>query len=278
MKDFTDKVVVVTGAGSGIGRATANVFSELGSELALADVNADRLDEVRTEVTGKGAKAESYEVDVASRAEMEDFSSDVLARHGRVDVLVNNAGVALGGELVETTLEAFELCMGINFWGVVHGAHFFSPHMIERGSGHIVNIASINGIAAMPFNGPYNASKFAVMGYSASLRMEYANLGVGVTAVCPGLINTNIAKDRRGGRAGNPDVQTHLEKFQYVMAKKGANPRRVAEAIPRAIRKNKAVCTVPFDATMIAWLHRLLPGVWERGCCKMVRGEPVPLP
>lgn len=273
MKTFNDKVVVVTGAGSGIGRAIATVFSELGSELVLADVNAERLAEAREEVTGKGAKAETYVVDVASRSGMEAFSSHVLDRHGRVDVLINNAGVALGGELAETTLDQFTWLMGINFWGVVHGTHFFSPHMIARGSGHIVNIASINGIAAMPFNGPYNASKFAVMGYSASLRMEYAHLGVGVTAVCPGLINTNIAKDRYGGTASNPGVQTSLEKFSYIMAKKGAPPRRVAGAIPRAIRKNKALLLVPFDSRMIAWLQKLLPGIWERGCRKVIRGK-----
>ena len=273
MNTFQDKVVVVTGAGSGIGRAIAHHFSDLGARLVLADVLQDRLETVGQELKEKQHQASIHRVDVSSKEQMEGFARQVLDRYGTVDVLINNAGVALGGELRDTTIEQFEWLMGVNFWGVIYGVNFFSPHMIERQSGHIVNISSINGIAPVPLNGPYNASKFAVLGYTRTLRMEYARLGVGVTAICPGMINTNIAKDRCGGDCDEAPLQAAIDTFTNAMATRGADPSRIARAISQAILKNKAVVKVPFDSFAVAWFQTLFPRVYEWLNCRILQGK-----
>lgn len=273
---FEDRIVLVTGAGSGIGRAIAHRFAELGAVILLTDIVQDRLSQVSEELAHKGCEARVFAVDVASRSQMENMAQNVLTEFGHIDVLINNAGVALGGELAETTLEQFHSLMNVNFWGVVHGVHYFLPSMLERKSGHIVNISSINGLAPFPFNGPYNASKFAVVGYTGSLRMELAPYGIGVTAVCPGLIDTRITKDRRGSKASNPKTQLCIEKFECAMAKRGADPAMVAQAIPRAILKNKAIVRVPLDSSIFYWVHTLFPRLYNRIVNRIVEGKPVP--
>ena len=145
MRSFRDKVVVITGAGCGIGRGLAEVFCEAGARLALADIRGERLEEVSQRLEARGATVSTHEVDVGSEKQMEQFAHDVLDEHGHVDVLINNAGIGIGGELAETTLEEFRKLMDVNFWGVVYGVHFFTPHMLERRSGHIVVVSSVMG-------------------------------------------------------------------------------------------------------------------------------------
>ena len=248
-----DRVVVVTGAGSGIGRATALAFAHAGARIAACDIDRARLDELSRELGDRALVVER--VDVADRAQMRGFADAVHARAPAADVLVNNAGVALGGAFLATTLDDWDWVLGINLRGVVHGCHFFAPKMVERGAGgHVVNIASILGIYAAPSASAYVASKFAVRGLSQSLREELAPHGIGVTAICPGLIATSIMAD--GRIAGGTDEQRRsaIDRFR-----KGAPPEKVAAEVVRAVTTNPAVRPVGTDARVIAALSRIAP-------------------
>ncbi len=248
-----DQTVVVTGAGSGIGRATAVAAAAAGARVVAADIHADRLAELATELGGRMLLTRV--VDVADREQMRAFADAVHAQVAAVDLLVNNAGVALGGTFLETSLDDWDWLLGINLKGVVHGCHFFAPRMVDRKRGHIVNIASILGIHATPNVTAYVASKFAVLGLSRSLRSELAVHNVGVTAVCPGMIATAIVADGRLSGARTEAARSRMvERF-----KRGTPPAAVAAVILDAARTNPAVRTVGRDAWFAHALTRLIP-------------------
>jgi NADP-dependent 3-hydroxy acid dehydrogenase YdfG len=250
---MTDKVVVVTGAGSGIGRATALAFAARGARVAACDVDRARVDELARALGDRALVA--TKVDVADRAAIAAFADDVHARAG-VDVVVNNAGVALGGAFVDTSLDDWDWLLGVNLRGVVHGCHAFVPNMIARGrGGHVINVSSILGIHPAANASAYVASKFAVLGLSQSLRAELAPHRIGVTAICPGLIATRIIED--GRLAG--DLGARKDGVTALFRSRGAAPTIVAEAIVDAVRTNPAVRTVGSDARAIALLHRIAP-------------------
>jgi len=251
------KMVVVTGAGSGIGRATALAFARGGARIAACDVDQPRLDALAAELGDRAVVVRK--VDVADRAQMRGFADAVHAVAPAADVIVNNAGVAVGGTFLETTLDDWDWLLGINLRGVVHGCHFFVPVMVERGAGHVVNISSIFGIYPSPNVTAYVASKFAVLGFSQSLRTELAPHRVGVTAICPGMINTAIVADGRMAASLDGRRSKMLENF-----KKGASPDRVAEVILEAVRTNPAVRTVGRDAWAIHQLTKLAPQAMQR--------------
>jgi len=255
----SDKRVVITGAGSGIGRATALAFAAEGACVIACDVDQPRLDALAHELGDRAVLVRR--VDVADRAQMAAFAAEVHALAPAVDVIVNNAGVAVGGSFLETTLDDWDWLLGINLRGVVHGCHFFIPKMVERGAGgHVVNISSILGIYPAPNVTAYVASKFAVLGLSQSLRAELAPHRIGVTAICPGLIATAIVDDGRiGGTLGS-----RRSKVSAAFRKNGARPELVARAIVDAVRTNPAVRTVGRDAAVIHALTRLAPGITTR--------------
>jgi len=253
MKNLKDKVVVVTGAGSGIGRATALAFAGEGAELVLADISPERLEEVSAEIERMGAKVSWRRVDVSDRSQVRDLAEFVIENRGRVDILHNNAGVGLGQLLEMTAIEDLEWVMNINFWGVVYGVTYFLPHMIERKRGHIVNTASGAGLVALPGVGGYTASKFAVVGYSEALRAELKGHGIGVSAVCPGIINTRIVSEGRINMPGGARVTR--EKAVEFYAARGWPPERVAKAVVRGVKKNRGVIPVG-------------PEVWVSWCLK----------
>jgi short-subunit dehydrogenase len=233
-------------------------------------VREDRLQEVKAQLEAGGHQASTFPVDVSDPVRMEGFAQEVIAAKGRVDVLINNAGVGMGGELKDTSLADFRWLMGINFWGVVHGVHFFLPAMIERRSGHIVNIASLNGLAPFPFDGPYNASKFGVIGYSETLRAELARFKIGVTAVCPGLINTNLMNDGRYDCV-NETTRSFLHSFRNRMARSGANPLGLARQVPKVNARNQALLVYPSDAKLIAFARRWFPWAYGRVIAEIAR-------
>lgn len=252
------KTVAITGAGSGIGRATALAFAKAGYRVAACDVDQPRLDALATELGAQTLLVRK--VDVADRAQMAAFADDVhAAAGGAVDVIVNNAGVAVGGAFLDTSLDDWDWLLGINLKGVVHGCHFFVPKMVERGQGHVINIASILGIFAAPSVTAYVASKFAVLGFSRSLRVEMEPHGVGVTAICPGMIKTAIFDDSR--TVGH--VAKRREKIAATF-NKGASPELVARAILDAVRTNPAVRTVGRDAAVTAALTRMAPNLTSK--------------
>ena len=260
------KVAVITGAGSGIGHATALAFAADGYRIAACDIDQARLDALASELGDRALLARK--VDVADRAAMAAFADAVHVLVPAVDVVVNNAGVAVGGTFLETTLDDWDWLLGINLRGVVHGCHFFVPRMVERGSGgHIINISSIFGIYAAPRVTAYVASKFAVLGFSQSLRSELEPHRIGVTAICPGKINTSIIADGRM----SAKLDTRRAKLAATFHKNGAPPSLVAKTILDAVRTNPAVRTVGRDAWAVHQLTKMAPratskilGVLER--------------
>jgi len=252
--NLQDRVVVITGAGSGIGRATALLFAKHGARIAACDLDQSRLDTLTTELGDR--QLVSRRVDVADRAQMSAFAGAVHALAPAADVVVNNAGVAIGGNFLDTTLDDFDWIIGINLRGVIHGCHFFAPNMVEaKRGGQIVNISSILGIFGGPASSAYSATKFAVRGFSESLRQELANHKIGVTAICPGLIDTRIIAD---GRLTSTKLADNKEKMMATW-KRGLPPSKVADVILAAVHSNPAVKTVGMDARVIATLNRFAP-------------------
>ena len=255
MKTLKDKVVVITGAGSGIGRALAVECAGRGSLLALSDIDEAGLAETVELVKQHGAEVRSDRLDVADRDAFATYAAAVAEQFGRVNVVVNNAGVALAGDVADLSYEDMEWIVGINFWGVVHGTKEFLPHLIASGDGHLVNISSLFGLISMPGQSLYNATKYAVRGLSESVREEMLIAGhdVGVTVVHPGGIKTAIA--RSGRVVGRADPAAAARLFDQKLAK--MTPDRAAEIIVRAVLKNQARCLVGMDAHVLHPLAKL---------------------
>ena len=247
MKTLNDKVVVITGAGSGIGRALAVNCAKRGSLLAISDVDEAGLAETVELVKQAGAKeVRSDRLDVADRAAFQTYAAAVAEQFGRVNVVVNNAGVALAGDLNDLSYEDMDWIIGVNFWGVVHGTKEFLPHLIASGDGHVVNLSSLFGLLAMPGQSAYNATKFAVRGMTEALREEMLIAGhnVGVTAVHPGGIKTAIARNARVSQ--HEDKAATAKLFDEKLAR--MSPERAAEIIVKGILKNQARVLVGLDA------------------------------
>jgi NADP-dependent 3-hydroxy acid dehydrogenase YdfG len=257
MKSLQDKVVVVTGAGSGIGRALALNLAAKGSQLALSDVDEAGLAETVALVEKAGvAKVRSDRLDVADRDAFSRYALDVVEDFGRVNVVVNNAGVALAGDLEDLDYPDMDWIIGVNFWGVVHGTKEFLPHIIASGDGHVVNLSSLFGLVSMPGQSMYNASKYAVRGMTEALREEMliAKHPVGVTAVHPGGIKTAIARNARV--SAKEDQAATAAFFDKKLAK--MTPERAAEIIVGGILKNKARVLVGLDAHALHTMGKVL--------------------
>ena len=247
MKSLDDKVVVITGAGSGIGRALAVACARRGSLLALSDVDDAGLAQTVALAEDAGARAvRSDHVDVADRAALAAYASAVAEHFGRVNVVVNNAGVALAGEFLDLEYDDIDWIMGINLGGVLNGTKEFLPHLIASGEGHVVNLSSLFGLVPMPGQSIYNATKFAVRGMSEALRIEMLQAGhpVGVTVVHPGGIKTAIARNARVSAKEDKEATARL--FDKKLAR--MTPERAAEIILRGVERDRARVLVGLDA------------------------------
>jgi NAD(P)-dependent dehydrogenase (short-subunit alcohol dehydrogenase family) len=256
MKSFDDKVVAITGAGSGIGRALALNLARQGAVLALSDVDDRGLAETVDRARSAGVReVRSDHLDVADRAAFAAYAAAVAEQFGRVNVVINNAGVALTGDLVDLTYEDMDWIMGINFWGVVHGTKEFLPHLIASGEGHLVNISSLFGLVSVPGQSMYNAAKYAVRGFSEAVREEMlvARHPVGVTVVHPGGIKTAIT--RNGRYAEGVDGAAVSRRFDAKLAR--TTPERAAEIILAGVAKDKARVLVGLDAHALHHLAKL---------------------
>ncbi len=221
MKRLEDRIAVVTGAASGIGRATALELARKGCHLALADVNEDGVGATAEQVRALGRRASSHSVDVADRAAMERFAADVLAEHGAVHIVVNNAGVAILGSFEEHSLEDLDWLLGINLWGVIYGCKLFLPALREADEGHIVNISSVAGFQGLAGMSSYCASKFAVRGLTEALRHEIAQYDIGATSVHPGVIATNIPT---AARTTADALESHRQRGVRAFERFGHSP------------------------------------------------------
>jgi NAD(P)-dependent dehydrogenase (short-subunit alcohol dehydrogenase family) len=253
-------VVLVTGAASGIGRATALAFAREGARLVVCDVNQAGLDALAAELGDRCLAARA--VDVADREAMRAFAAEVHTLVPALDVLVNNAGVAVHGGILDTRLEDWDWLLGINLYGVIHGCHFFVPPMIARGQGHVVNVSSVYGIVAGSRVLAYVTSKFGVFGLSEALRAELRSRGVSVTTICPGMIRTNIVRNARVGE--EPKAPGLRERVVELFDRRGAPPERVAEAIVDAVRLRREVVPVTPEAWAFWAMKRAAPGLTER--------------
>lgn len=254
MRSLNDKVVAVTGAGSGIGRGLALDLARRGTHLSLSDVDEAGLAETVAQVEGRGVKVTSAVVDVADADAVGAWADSTAEEHGRVNVVVNNAGVALIADLADSSLDDIRWLMSINYWGVVHGTMSFLPHLEASGDGHVVNISSVFGLLGIPGQSAYNSAKFAVRGFTDALRMELeiAGSAVSATTVHPGGIRTNIVRNARTrGDAGVAVDVSHFDKIART------TPERAAEVIVEAVLKNRRRVLVGPDAKVIDFVSRL---------------------
>ncbi len=257
MKQFKGRVAVVTGAASGIGRATALELASAGCHLALADLNEAGLDSARKQAEALGVRVTTHQVDVSDLGAMEQFVAEVVAAHGGVNILINNAGVAATSAFEEQKLSDYEWLVGINFWGVVYGCKLFLPYLKQADEAHIVNISSMFGLTGIPTQSAYCATKFAVRGFTESLWVELSPHGIGVTSVHPGMIATNIV--RAGRMSKNEEYQRAkvVERFES----QGMPPSRAAKYITRAIRQGRQRQLIGLEAHVTDWLRRAAPAL-----------------
>ncbi|MCP9997018.1 SDR family oxidoreductase [Streptomyces werraensis] len=263
---FGGRLVLVTGAGSGIGRATALAFAEAGARVVAVDRDTGAALRTAGEARARGATdAWAETADVADERAVEKLAERVTAAHGVVDVLVNNAGVGLGGAFLDTTTEDWKRVLDVNLWGVIHGCLHFGRRMAERGQGgHIVNVASAAAFQPSRALPAYGASKAAVLMLSESLRAELAERGIGVTAVCPGFVTTNITSTARFAGTDAAEERRRRRKAARLYGLRNYPPEKVAAAVLRAVVRDEAVVPVTPEARVAYALARWLPGVARR--------------
>jgi NAD(P)-dependent dehydrogenase (short-subunit alcohol dehydrogenase family) len=266
LKSFKDKVAAITGAGSGMGRELAIELAKQACHLAISDVNEAGLAETVALLKPYGVRAIAHRLDVADRDAVYAWADAVVAEHGKVNLIFNNAGVALGSTLEGASYEDFEWIMNINFWGVVYGSKAFLPHLRASGEGHIINTSSVFGLFSVPGNGCYNASKFAVRGFNECLRqeLELMKLPVSLTSVHPGGIKTGIARSARMSKSIEgvlaKDVQSATDNFDKLFI---TSANRAARIILKAVQGNKRRVLVGPDAKFLDFFVRFFPALYQ---------------
>ncbi|MET7377736.1 SDR family oxidoreductase [Streptomyces sp. NPDC005526] len=269
---FGGQLVLVTGAGSGIGRATALAFAEAGARVVAVDRDAEAAARTAELSRLHGAAAAWAEtVDVSDEQAMEKLAARVADAYGVVDVLVNNAGIGLAGSFLATTPEDWRKVLDVNLWGVIHGCRLFGRQMAERGQGgHIVNTASAAAYQPSRALPAYSTSKAAVLMLSECLRAELAGRGIGVTAVCPGFVNTAITSTARFAGVGAEEERRRQKRAARLYGLRNYPPEKVADAILRAVARNEAVVPVTPEARVLRAMSRFAPGALRR----LARAEP----
>lgn len=266
MKTFKHKVAAITGAGSGIGRALTLELAKAGASLAISDIDAARVEETAELAHALGADVMSSTLDVSDKDAFFAWADEVAARFGKVNLIFNNAGVALSATVDEISYDDFNWVFDINFWGVFHGTKAFLPHLEAAGEGHIINISSVFGLIAVPGLSAYNTSKFAVRGFTETLRQELdiANSGVSCSCVHPGGIQTNIARDAQMRdsmkKIVGDDLEASTRNFEKLFS---TTPEDAAKTILRGVQRNKRRILIGKDAVAIDSSQRLLPSIYQ---------------
>jgi len=261
MSAFQNRIAVVTGGASGIGRALCEELARRGAAVVVADIDFDRAQEVASAIASQGGRAEAADVDVADAKQMEKLVEQTVSRHGRLDYFFNNAGFGVVGELRDLTPEHWERLVDVNILGVVYGTMAAYRVMVRQGSGHILNMSSLNGLTPTPILTPYGTTKWAVVGFSTSLRVEAASLGVKVSVACPSLVRTNFPD--RAAYVG-VDKEAYLKRLPWRLM---MEPEDAARAILRGVVRNQAIIICPAYGRLIWWFQRhfpwLLAPVWR---------------
>lgn len=266
MKNFNNKVAAITGAGSGIGQQLAVLLAKQGCHLALSDVNEQGLLKTLELIKDTGVRATLDKVNVADLEEVRAWAEKVEQDHGSINMIFNNAGVALGSTVEGASYDELEWIVGINFWGVVYGTKEFLPRIKKTGDGHVVNISSLFGLTAQPTQSAYNATKFAVRGFTESLRQELDIENCGVSALCvhPGGIRTNIANAAKMNdslRALGMSPEKSARSFNKLLR---CPPEEAAHQILEAVQKDKRRLLIGNDAKAIDLIQRILPTGYQK--------------
>jgi NAD(P)-dependent dehydrogenase (short-subunit alcohol dehydrogenase family) len=257
MKSFQQKVAVITGAGSGIGRALAFELAKEGARLAISDVNEAGLQQTADACRSTGALVLATKTNVAELAEVQALVKAVLDEFGQVDLVFNNAGIALGKKpLTALSYEEWDKIMGVNLWGVIYGSKEFLPHLQQRPEGVIVNISSVFGLAGIAEQVPYCTTKFAVRGFTEALRMELLGSNVEVYCVHPGGINTNIANLAADEAANDPKKKQEVDNFKKMLIH---SPEKAAKTILSAVKAKNEKILIGQEAYLFDFATRLLP-------------------
>lgn len=260
--EFGDTLVVVTGAGSGIGRETAFAFARRGAEVVVSDINEAAVKETAAKIAARGGQAHAYVLDVSDADAVEEFAERVSAEHGVPDIVVNNAGIGHAGGFLDTPAEQFDRVLDVNFGGVVNGCRSFGRRLVERGTGgHIVNVSSMAAYAPLQSLSAYCSSKAATYMFSDCLRAELDTAGVGLTTICPGVINTNIISTTRIDAPDDKAEQVDDRRGQLgtLFALRHYGPEKVANAVLSSVRKNKPIRPVAPEAYALYGISRLAP-------------------
>lgn len=266
MKNFKNKVAAITGAGSGMGQQLAILLAKAGCHLSISDVNEKGLADTVELVKSYNVRVTSKKVNVAKVEEIRAWAEETVQNHGSVNMIFNNAGVALGSTVEGATYEELEWIMNINFWGVVYGTKEFLPYIKKTGDGHIINISSLFGLTAQPTQSAYNATKFAVRGFTESLRQELDLENCGVSALCvhPGGIRTNIANDARMSdsiRTIGMNPEKSAKAFNKLLRKPAVE---AAQEMLDAVLKDQRRLLIGNDAKVLDLVQRILPTGYQK--------------
>jgi NADP-dependent 3-hydroxy acid dehydrogenase YdfG len=255
MDNFKEKVSMVTGAASGIGRALGEELARREAIVILADINSQLLSEVAESISEAGYQAQAVSLDVSNYDAVKKLVDDTVAQHGRLDFMFNNAGIAVGGEVRDCSIDDWRNVLNVNLHGVINGVDSAYQIMVKQGFGHIINTASIEGLLPFPGTVSYAASKYGVVGLSNALRIEGADLGVKVSVVCPGYIKTAIFHTSKM-------VKIDREKMLASLPDRlGITPEECASVIIRGVQRNRAIIVVTGFAKILWLLQRISPGL-----------------
>lgn len=255
MNNFKNKIAIVTGGGSGIGKALSEKLARLGTMVVLSDINPESVTEVVEDIRADGGRAEGHTLDVTDYEAFKDHLENTVAAHGRLDYIFNNAGIAIAAEFRDMELEHWRKVIDVNLDGVFHGSLLAFKQMVKQGCGHIVNLSSVEGVMPFPTTGSYVASKYAVLGLSQTMWVEGHSLGVKVSAVCPGFIKTGIFDVSQMVNIDRDKIMSQYEGLQKL----GITPEKCADVILKGVARNKPIIPVTGAAHVLWRIARLAP-------------------